>query len=162
MKQRLTGGAELDILTASEVKALLREWQVDVAKGVRPIAFNAQGTTDATGAATIGGATTLSGGQLGPAASIWWSIDRIAVRVDGAPAGAFSIYHSQASSLTVIRDVPATSSGFVTFSGTKGLMVQPADSVVVTLAGAGANKPVTISGAAIEIPQALLWRWLAG
>ena len=160
MKQRLTGGAELDILTMAEVRTLLREWQVDVAKGLRPITFNATGTTDAGGAITLGGATTLGGGQLGPLAAIWWSVDRLAVRVDGAAAGAFAVYHSQASSLTLIRDVPASNNGYVTFSGTKGLMVAPTDSLVIGITGAGASKPVTVSGAAIEIPQALLWRWL--
>lgn len=162
MKQKLTGGAELDILTAAEVKTLMREWMVDVAKGLRPITFNAQGVTDGAGALTLGGATTLAGGQLGPLASIWWSIDRLAVRVDGAASGAFTVYRGQVSSLTVIRDVPATAGGYVDFTGSTGLMVAPTDSIVIGITGAAASKQVTVSGSAVEIPQALLWRWLAG
>ena len=160
-KCRLSAGQEIETLTAGELRAVLREWQIDVAKGLRPITFSAQGTTDGTGALELGGAKTLSGGQLGPQPAFWWAVDRLAIRVDGAAAGAFSVFHGQASGLTLVRDVPASANGYVSFNN-RGLMVSGADSMVITLSGAGATKPVTVSGAAIEIPQALLWRWMAG
>ena len=158
-KFRLSAGSEIDVLTAAEARGLLREWMVDVSKGLRPITFNATGTTDGAGAVELGGAKTLAGGQMGPAPAFWWAVDRIAIRVDGVAAGAFSVFHSQASALTLVRDVAATAGGFVSFNN-RGLMVGNADSMVVTIAGAAASKQVTISGAAVEIPQSLLWRWL--
>lgn len=159
-KQKITANGDLDILTMGEVRTLIREWHVDVAKGLRPITFEATGTTDAAGRFSLGGATTLAGGQLGPAPSIWWAVDRIAVRVDGLPlATGFSVYHGQESSLNVVRDVPAVSDGFVSFPN-RGLLLPGGNSMVIVGAGAGVTLPVTVSGAAIEIPQALLWRWL--
>ena len=158
-KFRLSAGSEIDVLNAAEARSLLREWMVDVAKGLRPITFNATGTTDGAGAIELGGAKTLAGGQLGPAPAFWWAVDRLAIRVDGVAAGAFSVFHGQASSLTLVRDVAATSGGFVSFNN-RGLLLTGADSMVITIAGAAASKQVTVSGAAIEIPQSLLWRWL--
>lgn len=159
-KQKITANGDLDILTLAEVKSLLREWQVDVAKGLRPITFSATGTTDATGRFFLGGERRLDGGQLGPAPSIWWAVDRIAVRVAGVPlATAFSVYHGQESAFTVVRDVPATSGGFVSFNN-RGLLLPGGDSMVIVGNGAAATAQVTVSGAAIEVPQALLWRWL--
>lgn len=161
MLQKLTANKEIDVLTKAEVRSLMQEWRVDVAKGLRPVTFNATGATDAAGRFSLGGATTLAGGQLGPAPAFWWAVDRLAIRVAGvALATGFSVYHGSESSLTVVRDVPATSAGFVSFNN-RGLLLSGADSMVIVGTGAALSSPVTVSGAAIEIPQALLWRWLS-
>lgn len=161
MLQKLTANKEIDVLTAKEVRSLMQEWKVDVAKGLRPITFNATGTTDGTGRFSLGGATTLAGGQLGPPAGFWWAVDRLAIRVSGtALMTAFSVYHGAENSLTVVRDVQATAGGFVNFNN-RGLLLPGTDSMVIVGTGAAATAPITIAGAAIEIPQALLWRWLS-
>lgn len=156
-KQRLSAGQELDILTAGEVKSILREWQVDVAKGLRPVLFSAQGTATAGGAISLGGAVTLTGGQLGPLPAFWWAVTRLAVRVNGSAAGAFAVGVGSSH----VRDVPATAEGYANFAAQE-LMVGNSDTLTVQLSGVAASASVQVYGAAVEIPQALLWRWLAG
>jgi hypothetical protein len=156
-KQKLTAGKDIDILTAGEVRSLLREWQVDVSKGLRPVLFNASGTASAGGAIELGGPVTLTGGQLGPLPAFWWAVTRLAVRVNGAAAGAFSV----GIGATHVRDVPVAANGFASF-GAQELLVGNASTLTVGLAGAAASAVVQVTGAAVEIPQALLWRWLAG
>lgn len=156
-RQRLSAGQELDILTAAEVKSILREWRIDVAKGLRPVLFSAQGRATAGGAFEIGGAVTVTGGQLGPLPAFWWAVTRIAVRVNGAAAGAFAIGLGSSH----VKDVPVAANGYSAFAAHE-LLVGNADTLTLQLSGAAASATVQVYGAAVEIPQALLWRWLAG
>ncbi len=156
-KCKITNGAEIDTLTAGELRAVLREWQVDVAKGLRPILIDGQGTATAGGVIELGGAVTLTGGKLGPNPAFWWAVTRLAVRVNGAAAGAYAIGVGSAH----VRDVPVAANGYAQF-GAQELLVGNADTLTITASGVAASATVTVTGAAVEIPQALLWRWLAG
>lgn len=160
-KQKITANGELDILTMGEVRSLMREWKVDVAKGLRPISFSATGVVRGDGTWSLGGAVQLLGGQLGPLAAFWWAVDRVQIRVNGTPlATAFSVYQGSESSLTVVRDVQASAAGYTAFTN-RGLMLSGGDTMVLAGTGAAPAGQLTVSGAAIEIPQALLWRWLS-
>lgn len=164
MKQKL-GGQEVDLLTAQELDRAVRglqEWYVDVARGIRPIRFNAQGDADAGGLVQIGGAMSLTGGRLGPDAGFWWAVSRVAVRVDGGP-GAFSLYVGGAHTNSLIRDVTADVNGYVSW-GAQELLLGPTENLYLRASSLspGNKGVVTLSGAAIEIPQQLLWKWLNG
>ena len=156
-KFTLSAGKEFESITPGELRGILREWQVDVAKGLRPILFDAQGTATAGGAIELGGATTLIGGTLGPKPAFWWAVTRLAVRVNGAAAGAYSVGVGSSH----VRDVPVSAGGYAPFAAQE-LLVGNADTLTVAATGVAASATVTVTGAAVEIPQALLWRWLAG
>ena len=156
-KFTLSAGKPFETVTPGELKAILREWQVDVAKGLRPILIDAQGSATAGGVVDLGGATTLTGGKLGPSPAFWWAVTRLAVRVNGAAAGAFTLGIGSAH----VRDVAAGANGYVSFADHE-LMVGNADTLTIGATGVAASATVTVTGAAIEIPQGLLWRWLAG
>lgn len=161
MLQTLSAGKQLDILTAKEMSLLLREWMVDVARGARPVKIASQGTADATGLVSIGGTTTLTGGTLGPAAGFWWAVTRLAVRVDGAPA-AFELYANEPHTHSLIRDVPGEANGYASF-GAHELLVGNADALLIRCSSLTPTTGVaTVTGSAIEFPEALLWKWTTG
>jgi hypothetical protein len=160
MKQKFNAGAELDILTKRELSSALKEWMVDVAKGCRPIRINAQGVAGSDGTVTIGGAATLTGGKLGPAPGFWWAITRIAVRVDQLPA-AYSLYFNGPHVNSLVRDLDGTQNGYASF-GAHECLVGNQDQLVIRATSLVAGSTVTASGAAVEIPSQLLWKWLAG
>jgi hypothetical protein len=161
---RLTAGAELDTLNQHELhqtlRAALKEWMVDVAKGATPIRISAHGTAGTTGLATLGGETTLQGGKLGPDPGFWWAVTRLALRVDSQP-GAGSVYLNRRSEQTVVRDITADCNGYVAF-GEKELMIAGGETLVVSASSLTPGSTVYVTGAAIEFPVSLLWKWTAG
>ena len=160
-KSTMSAGREFETLNKAELDASLKEWMVDVVKGIRPIALSTQGTADSTGAITLGGATTVTGGAVGPREGYWWSVCRLAVRVDGSPAS-YSLYRNAPNVDSLVRDIPAGNNGYVAFS-TYELMLGGGDSLVFQASGVTPNTSLmTVSGQAVEIPNQLLWKWMAG
>lgn len=163
MKQKI-GGADVDMLTKGELDSTVRglqDWLVSVAKGARPTRFTASGTAAGTAnLIEVGGANTLTGGRLGPEPGFWWAVTRLSVRVDGQP-GAYSLYLNGAHTDSHIRDVDATQNGYLAF-GAQELLVGNSDRLYLRAAGLSATSAMTVSGAAVEIPNQLLWKWLAG
>lgn len=163
MKQKI-GGADVDMLTKSELDSTMRglqDWMVSVAKGVRPIRISARGK--ANGVSTtleLGGATTLVGGRMGPEPGFWWAVTRLAVRVDSQPA-AFSLYLNAAETNSHVRDVDGAANGYAGF-GAQELLVGNTDSLYLRASGLATDSTISVSGAAVEIPAQLLWKWLAG
>lgn len=163
MKQKI-GGYPVDLITKDELDGALKgmqDWMVSVAKGARPIRFTGAGT--ANGTTTLieaGGATTLTGGRLGPEPGFWWAVTRMSVRVDSQPA-AFGLYLNGAHTDSHIRDVDGTDNGYVAF-GAQELLVGNSDSLYLRAVGLTVTSKMTISGAAVEIPNQLMWKWLAG
>lgn len=159
-KQKLQAGAELDILTAGEMRSLLREWMVDVARGARPVQIGSQGVANAAGVVSVGGTVTPTGGTLGPAPGFWWAVTRLCVRVDNTPA-AFSLYLNEAHTHSLVRDVDGAANGYVTF-GTQELLISGGDQLLVRAAGLSSASIATVTGSAVEFPEQLLWKWTAG
>lgn len=164
MRQKL-GGSEIDVLSTKDLQEAVKGWQqwmVDVARGVRPIRFNAQGDSDANGLIQVGGAVTLTGGRLGPDDGYSWAVCRLAVRVDGEP-GAFSLYVGGAHTNSLIRDVTGDANGYVGFGAQECLLIGGEQLYLRASSEHLSTKNVcTVSGAAIEIPNQLMWKWLAG
>jgi hypothetical protein len=159
-KYKMSAGAEFETLNKKELDASLKEWMVDAVKGCRPVQISAQGSVTAPGTVTLGGATTLTGGVLGPEVGYWWSVTRLAVRVEGQPA-AFSVYLNNADGGHLVRDVNGAANGYATF-GQYELLFSGSDALIIQASTVGESGLVTVSGAAIELPTTLLWKWLAG
>lgn len=157
----MTAGGKFETLTATELHAALREWMVDVVKGIRPVSIATQGNADANGLVVLGGARTPTGGTLGPAEGFWWAVQRLAVRVDSVPAP-FSVYRNAPNTDSLIRDVAVEANGYVPF-GPWELMLAGGDQLVIQTNSLTANTGLaTVSGQAVEIPNALIWKWMAG
>lgn len=154
----MSAGSKFESLTQKELNASLKEWMVDVAKGCRPVLINAQGAADTTGLVTIGGATSLTGGTLGPEVGYWWAVMRLAVRIDGLPA-AYSLFQNVPLPHQLIRDVNGDANGYVAFNPTE-LMIPGGDTIVIRGSSITPGSAVTVTGQAIELPNQLLWKWL--
>lgn len=161
---KMQAGALMDVLSKNELheelRSLMQSWKTDNAVGARPITISADFAADATGLAVGGGVTPLTGGTLGPEPGFWWSVSRLAVRVDDRPA-AFEVYLDRRSSQTLVKDVDGTSNGYVSF-GSHELMVGNMSSLCIAAASINPGSRVYVSGAAIEIPNGLLWKWTTG
>lgn len=157
---KMTAGGVFNTLTKEELDASLKAWMVDNAKGARPVRFAAQGTVAADGTLTVGGAITLTGGTLGPTSGFYWVVNRIAVRVAGAPAS-YSIFINSPQPQDLVRDVTSTANGYVGFS-TPDLVLSGDDSLVITAAGATSGQIAVITGQALEVPASLLWKVVTG
>ena len=160
MHHTLSAGKQLDILTAKEMSALLREWMVDVARGARPVKISSQATADAAGVIRVGGTLTPTGGTLGPNPGFWWAVTRLAVRVDGVPA-AFSVFINEENPNNVVRDVLIGANGYAPF-GAQELLVGNGDALLVKAAGTANTGVCTVTGCAVEFPEQLLWKWTTG
>lgn len=158
MKQKFNAGAMLDVLTVDELRGVMREYMVDIAKGIQPVAIAAQGITDTNSKCVMGGSYTLTGGTLGPEAGFVWAVTRLSVRVAEIPS-AFSVYYNTPGSHRVIRDVDGSANGYVSF-GSQECIVKTGESLVFSMTGTASGQPVTVTGQAIEIPNQLLWKYL--
>lgn len=157
---KLSAGSMIDVLNKQELRELMQEWKADHARGARPVRISADFKADATGLAVGGGASTLTGGTLGPAPGFWWSVQRLAVRVDSTPA-AYEVYQDRRSAQSLIRDVDGSNNGYVSF-GNNEVMLDGTSSLVIAASSLTPGSIVYVSGMAIEIPMTLLWKWLAG
>lgn len=160
MKVKIQAGAEIDTLTADELKGVLRDWMVEAMRGPVPKRFSAQGTI--TGAAlTIDGQNGT--GTLGPEAGMVWVVTRIAVSglTNATDATALFVNGTHPSNLVL----PSLTG----VAGAVGYHEFPAQQVVLTgndrliLASTGAiaaTGTVTLAGQAWEMPIGLVWKLL--
>lgn len=162
MKFKLHAGAELDLLTKSEMLEALDaariSWQREISRGVKFRKFSAQGVV-AGGVFNIGGDTPDNRKDpLGPAEGFVWSLTRIAV--SGASinpaADTYAVYTDEITpSKLIVNGLSrgATWDGAVTvLNGGERLWLRGA-------ASAGGND-VWVAGAAIELPEHLAWQLL--
>ena len=158
-KFTMSAGKEFETLSKAELDASLKEWMIDVVKGIRPVNISSQGNAVAT-AVTLGGATSLTGGTLGPEAGYWWAVSRLAVRIDSVPA-AFSLYRNATNPGDLIRDVPGEANGYAAF-GPYELMIAGGDTLLIQANSLTETGLLTVSGQAVEIPNQLVWKWMCG
>lgn len=157
---KMTAGGVFHTLTKDELDHSLKSFMVQNAVGARPVRFAAQGTVIADGTLSIGGAVTLVGGTLGPAAGFHWIVNRVAVRINGV-AASYSIFINSAQPQDLVRDVTTTANGYVAF-GRPDLVLAGDDSLVITASGATSGQIAVVTGQAIEVPSTLLWKVITG
>lgn len=158
---KLTAGGVINTLTKEELDHSLKSFQIQNAVGARPVHFSAQGVVDGSGALSIGGAVTLTGGTLGPGSGFYWVVNRLALRVNNAAQASFSIFINSAQPQSLVRDVISTANGYASFP-TPDLVLNPDDSLVVTASGGTTGHVAVVTGQAIEVPATLLWKVLVG
>lgn len=156
-------GGKVDLLSPDDMRGILRAYQVEQARGFVPRRFGASGgIVDSTGKLTIGGAQNPTSGQLGPNQGFVWSIKRIAVRLDGNPNIAHSIYSNAEGGNNVIRDVLPSANGWTAYALNE-VVLMDTDQLCIVVPGAQVGPPssqLVVSGMAVEVPRQLLWKLL--
>ena len=147
MKVKLQAGAELDLLTASEVREVLLSWQNELTRGAKIRRYSIQGTADGAGRLLMGT------NQDGPEPGMCWGITRFSVVGSTIPAGGLPIYvnDTQRSSVLVAnlqRDV---------FPDARGCMLMPGDSLRFDTSGFVPGDQVTVTMSIREVPAAMAW-----
>lgn len=157
MRVKLEAGAQLDLITAEEVRNTLDAWYSEIMRGVTFRYIGGQ-TNQAAGVFSIGGASD-SEDVLGPRAGFMWAVTRLAVSGNGfnPAADTFTVYiNDQSPSKLVVQNIVRQQLFDM------GVLVLTAkDRLLVTGPATGAaGTDVTLSGAAIEVPVQLAWKLL--
>lgn len=159
MKFKLQAGAELDILSAPEVRQILGSWFTEVTRGIKFRQFSGRAAL-AGGVWTIGGnATDNRQDVLGPEPGLLWAVTRIAVSGNGFVPGtdAFSVYIDEVTPSKLIE------SGLTRGARWDVPIVQLNGGERLTLSGVGTGvngTDVVVSGQAVEVPAQLAWQLL--
>lgn len=152
MKMKLTANAEIDLMNADELAHVLRSWQKEITTGVRFRQFAGQATV-------AGGVWSMTNQQLGPDPGMVWAVTRVAIGGNGITVGTdlFNAYVGEVSPSKLIESGISRGARWilptVVLNGPEQLVFQGAGTN-------GAGTDVTISGAAIELPQQLAWQLL--
>jgi hypothetical protein len=152
VKVKLNAGAELDLITAAEVRKELdharASWIGEVSRGVRARRFSFTGDSDAAGALLMGNA----GDPVGPDQGMVWLLRRLSI-TNYNPAGAdvLALYHGDNQGSAVI--VPK----LATWQTDMDEILMPGDRLVVAGTVAVSTR-VWVTGMVKEAPAALLWR----
>lgn len=156
-KVKLALGAELDILSATELDQTLGKhgaWEREAAFGLRHIDLPLlQGPVAAGGALALGGDQT-DGKTIGPSQGFTWSVKRLSV-AGLQPNETVAIYKGN----NFVCNIAAGPS-FVTF-GKGALMMRPPDYLRVVGASLTAGEQITLSGEADMAPGPMIWKLLA-
>lgn len=153
-KFKITAGAEVDLITQSEMKAELKafgqEWMYEVARGDRYRRFYAKGTI-AGSAVSVGGPSRKE--IMGPGDNFVWAVKRLAI----SPLGEndyLSLYLNDANPASLVH--PRITS-YVSFDACQ-LVLYPNDSLLLVGSSLSATGTVTVTGQARELPINLAWR----
>lgn len=165
MRQALKAGGEIDVLTKSELQEGLQDWIKQTVIGARPIRFSAQAAITAAGTLSIGGKTTIISGKTGPDQGFLWIVRRLCVaglNVATDPASVFLTDPDAAGALVYpnLTGV-AGATGYKSWNSGE-LVLQGDDAIIVaSTAAVAATGTVTLTGAALEFPQGLAWKYLS-
>lgn len=156
-KFKIAAGAEIDMLTNSELRKTLSDtmasWMAEVTTGARYARFSAAGLI-AGAALQIGGAERADD-NLGPAPGFVWDVRRL--RISGlADADVASVYVNDANPSSMVASTADVSGGL--FLWGEQVVLYPGDSLLVAGASLTATGYVTVSGQVRELPMALAWR----
>lgn len=158
MKVKIQAGAELDMITESEMRKVLSDfgasWRAEAAMGIKFPRFTVQGTI-VGGNLDIGG-DSLTGDLLGPDPGFVWDVRRI--RITGLnTADVVSIFINDPNPSQLVADTSDVTKRLFLFS--EQLLLTPGDALRFTGTGLVATGPVTISGQVREAPVSLAWRF---
>lgn len=160
-KFKLQAGAEIDVITAKEMKAALtearRSWMQEMATGVTFPRIMASGTI--AGAACDFGADGPASDALMPAPGFLWDVRRL--RINGLAAnetGVISIYLNDASPSSLICSTADLAAGVRLFTFAEQLIVSPGEALRVVGTSLTSTGTVTLTGQVRELPITLGWR----
>lgn len=160
MKVKIQAGAEIDTLTADELKGVLRDWMVEAMRGPIPKRFSAQATI-AANAFTLDGQNNT--GALGPEAGMVWLVTRVAVTGLTNATDPSTLYVNGTQPWNVVLPSltgVAGSTGYHEFPAAQ-VMLTGNDRLILASTGAiAATGTVTLTGTAWEMPIGLVWKLL--
>lgn len=153
MKQRITAGAEVDLITPDDLRKISREvlqsWKTELARGAKLKRHVMVG--DVTGG-------NVSFGDIndGPADGFTWALTRITV-VSGPTLGAagLSLYVNDTNSAAnvLLSNLPVGN----TFPGDKGVFIQGSESMRIVGTGISVASQVVVTFGIREVPTLEQW-----
>lgn len=152
-KSKLTAGAELDLLTAGEVKDVLKSWSNELTRGARLRRWSMQGTVDASGNLAMGDQ------RDGPEESMLWAVTRLSVWLSGVATPVLA-----ASGLQVYANSESSPSALLIsklltdhFPGDHGVVLNGGDTLRIVGAGITVGAQVTVVLGIKEVPELMAW-----
>lgn len=145
MKVKLTAGAELDMITADEVRRELRAWHTEVTRGAK---FRRRSLAGA-----VNGAGELLITDDGPGEGFVWAITRLSVAAGLAADQSVSVYMNDANPSSLVW------SGLVDNAtpGDHGIVVTSGESLVIAGTGLTAGWAVVVTATIKEVPALMAW-----
>lgn len=160
-KVKLQAGAEIDLITAKEVKAALsearRSWTQELSTGVTFPRIMASGAI--SGAACDFGADGPASDALMPAPGFLWDVRRL--RINGLAAnetGVLSVYLNDASPSSLVCSTADLPTGARLFVFSEQLIVMPGEALRIVGTSLTSTGTLTVSGQVRELPVTLAWR----
>jgi len=153
MKVTLKAGAELDLLTATEVREVLAAWHTEIRRGVRWRQFSAH-TIDSGATFALGGLSDARNDVLGPAEGMIWAVTRIAVSGAGfnPAADAVNVFVDEVSPTKFVATLPAGAASTAAMTWTvPGLVLDGGSRLAVTGGSTGTAGGDIVLGAATVI-----------
>jgi hypothetical protein len=148
-KSKLTAGAELDLLTAGEVRDVLKSWSTELTRGARMRRWSMQGNADGAGNLIIGDQ------RDGPEEGMVWAINRLSVApgpVLGANGLQVYVNSEQSPSAIIIAKLVTD-----LFPADHGDVLVAGDVLRIGGAGITANAQVTVTLGIKEVPALMAW-----
>lgn len=158
-KVKLQAGVDLDLMNAAEAREVVRTelaaWHKEITRGVKFRTFSAQ-TVNGGATWTIADPTA---DPVGPREGFSWSVTRFTVSGGGVVPGT-DAYNVGVNELSPSKLIETGLTRGKTFD-VGGLVLNGGDRLVFGGASTGTLAlPIVVSGAAIELPAQLAWRFL--
>jgi hypothetical protein len=150
-EQRITANGTLDVLTAHELRDVLRSWQTELTRGARLRRWAIQGQVDAAGVLLIGNQDD------GPAEGMAWAITRLSVTVSagaGVPVGGLQVYANDINSPAALLVANLSTD---VYPNDHGCNLLSGDSLRITGSGMIAGAQVTVAMSIKEVPIQMVW-----
>lgn len=150
MKTKITAGAELDLLTAGEVRDVLKNWMHEITRGAKYTRRAALATPAADGSLTL-----TDPQNFGPAEGFVWAITRIAV--GGFPSGqTIDLYVNTVSISSVVATNVGASARLA--YGSNALVLQSGETLIgYGATGFTAGNQYSIVLGIKEVPALMVW-----
>lgn len=146
MKHKITAGAELDLLTAGEVRAELRSWSAELTRGARFRRRSWQGTG-------AGAPLTIAGD--GPAEGFVWAVTRLTMIGHDPFNNNANVYVGEVAPSQCVW-TKLTDSSVAT--GDHGIVLAAGESLIFAVGGnVTALAQVTITATIKEVPALMAW-----
>lgn len=149
MKQKLTAGAELDLLTKPELVDALKSWQQEMARGAKLLRRSFSGVVAADGSIAMGD------NRDGPAEGMAWAVTRVSLGTGVTiPTAGMQMYANDANpSSLLLRNIGTAD----VFPGDHGCNLMAGDSIRFAGAGFTTGETVTVTISVKEVPMAQIW-----
>lgn len=145
-KQKLTAGAELDLLNATEIRRELRSWSQELLRGPRFIRRSWSGT---------GAGAPLEIRGDGPADGFMWAVCRLSMIGHDPVNNGATVYLNEAAPSQLVWTRLSDTNGS---PGDHGIVLGSGESLLFAVGGnVTADAQVTITATIKEVPALMAW-----